>query len=327
MVKKLTQDLARKLRDRRNLRPADRANLDYKMAKKLKSGLDELAGLLYIMEALPPDKIRPSRDRKDGLKDGHIRLLLKVTESALRILDYKKVRGSAYDLYVLEEINKKITGVDWKTGKPIKHGEFHRRKAKKEELDRATLLWKHVDYLNENFVPEINTENPSICGSISIEDRIDEQIWQKEEEKIKKLLASGIRDIGQIAKEVDRDSWDMLQIIYNIQETERDTKRRKEMYAKEITNLECDSAAIERIMVLWVEGWRNNTAIAVEINHPRNAVIAIINKMIANGEIQKEDVVLVPGGGFPKPNEIDLLKYQEATRSVEHLMTRREEPQ
>ncbi len=326
MVKKLTQDLARKLRDRRNLRPADRANLDYKMAKKLKSGLDELAGLLYIMEALPPDKIRPSRDRKDGLKDGHVRLLLKVTESALRILDYKKVRVSAYDLYVLEEINKKITGVDWKTGKPIKHGEFHRRKAKKEELDRATLLWKHVDYLNENFVPEINTENPSICGSISIEDRIDEQIWQKEEEKIKQLLESGIRDIGQIAKEVSRDSWNVLQIAYQIQETEREIKRRIERREQDITNLEQDTVAIERIKELWGKGWRNITAIAVEIDHPRNAIMAIINKMEANGEIQKEDVVLVPGGDFPKLNEIDLLKHQEAARSVEHLMTRREEP-
>jgi len=47
----------------------------------------------------------------------------------------------------------------------------------------------------------------------------------------------------------------------------------------------------------------------------------IINKMEANGGIRKEDVVLVPGGGFPTPNEIDLLKHQEAARSVEHLMT------
>jgi len=48
--------------------------------------------------------------------------------------------------------------------------------------------------------------------------------------------------------------------------------------------------------------------------------------MEANGGIRKEDVVLVPGGGFPTPNEIDLLKHPEAARSVEHLMTRREEP-
>lgn len=278
MVKKLTQDLARKLRDRRNLRPADRANLDYKMAKKLKSGLDELAGLLLIMEALPPDKIRPSSDRKDGLKDGHVRLLLKVTESALRILNYKKVRGNADDLYVLEEINKKTTGIDWQSGKPIKHGEFRRRKAKKEELDRATLLWNHVDYLKENFVPEINTANPSICESISIEDRIDERIWQKEEEKIKKLLASGIKDIEQIAKEVGRDSWDVWQTVYRIQETEREIKRRIERREQDIINLEQDTAAIERIEVLLANNI-HPIAIAVDINHTVEAVRAVINKM------------------------------------------------
>ena len=93
------------------LRPADRANFDYKMARKLRSGLDGLAGLLYIMNALPAKKLKPSKKRKDGLGDMHVRLLLELTETALRILDYKKVRGTADDLYILQERNKKPIGI------------------------------------------------------------------------------------------------------------------------------------------------------------------------------------------------------------------------
>ncbi len=146
------------------------------------------------------------------------------------------------------------------------------------------MLWKHVDYLKENFVPEINTENPSFCGSISIEDRIDEQIWQKEEGKIKQLLESGIRDIGQIAKEVGRDSWEVWQTVYRIQETEREIKRRIERREQDITNLEQDTAAIERIEVLMANNI-HPIAVAVDINHPVEAVRAVINKITERGEI------------------------------------------
>ena len=81
MVKNLNLDQMKKLRDRQRLRPAERANVDYKMAKKLQAGLDDLAGLLYIMKAVPPRKIMPSEARKDGLKDTHVCLLLELTEA------------------------------------------------------------------------------------------------------------------------------------------------------------------------------------------------------------------------------------------------------
>lgn len=287
MVKKLTQDLVRKLRDRRNLKPADRANLDYKMAKKLDSGLDELAGLLYIMEALPPNKIKPSIDRKDGLKDEHVRLLLKVTESALRILEYKKVRGPANNPYILEEINRKVTGVEWKTGKLIKHGEFHRKRPQKKEIDRGILLWNHVDYLIKEFVPETNSENPGKVRSLSIEDHIDEQMWQEDKKKIEERFASGM-EIDKIAAEIGHDSFDVLYAVYEIQENERESKRRIERLKQDITDLEHDEDAIERIKELWKDGWRNRTAIAVEINHSRSALTSIIDKMIESEEIAKD---------------------------------------
>lgn len=295
MVKKLTQHAVKKLRDRRTLRPSDRANLDYKMAKKLQSGLDELAGLLYIMNALPPEKIIPKKDkngRKIGLKDRHIRLLFDLTESALRILDFKKIRGNANNIYILQEVNRKITGVDWQTGKAIKHGEFHRRKPLNEEIERAKLLWKHVDYLKKYFVPELNIESPSIVRSASLEDRIDEQLWEKEEIKIKELFLSGM-GMEQIAIEVGCDSWGVWQTVYQIQENERETKRRTEQIAQDIKNLEQDTVAIERIKEFWGKGWRNKLALAVEINHSQNAVTHIIDKMIEWGEIAKEELVWI----------------------------------
>ncbi|WP_286857410.1 hypothetical protein [Methanosaeta sp. UBA356] len=286
MAKDLTKDQAKNLRERKSLRPADRANLDYKMLKKLQSGLDGLAGLLYIMEALPPKKIRPSEERKAGLKDGHVRLLLKLTESALRILNYKKVRGTEEDSYILEEINRKVAGADWITGKSTKHGEFHRRKPKKEEIERAILLWNHVDYLIKEFV---DIEHPGIVRNRSIEDLIDEHMWQEEEKKIRELLESGMKDVEQIAKQVGRDSWGVWQTVYQIQENEREIKRRIERQAQDITNLENDPLAIEKIKELWESGWRNRLAIAVEINHSRNAVTNLIDKMIEHEEISKEE--------------------------------------
>ena len=157
------------------------------MAKKLQSGLDGLAGLLYIMKALPAEKLKPSEKREDGLKDTHVRLLLELTEIALRILDYKKVRGTADDLYVLEEEHKKPVGVNLRTGEAIMQGQFHRAKVKQKDIDRAILLWNHVDYLKENFVPENNIEHPGRGGRYSMEDLIDWQRRKKEEQKIKDL--------------------------------------------------------------------------------------------------------------------------------------------
>lgn len=170
MVKKLNQDTVRKLRDRRNLRPADRANLDYKMAKKLQTGLDELSGLLSIMKALPPHKILPSEDRKDGLKDKHVRLLFALTEKALEILDYKKVFAppgwaasalrSEEDLYVYEAQNIKWTGIDYRTGESTYTACEHREeRAKKEDLERAKLLWEHVGKLHQR-TPNVNIKSP-----------------------------------------------------------------------------------------------------------------------------------------------------------------------
>ena len=56
MVKKLNKIQVKKLINRRKLRPADRADMDYKMVKKLQAGLDDLAGLLTIMKNVPPKK-------------------------------------------------------------------------------------------------------------------------------------------------------------------------------------------------------------------------------------------------------------------------------
>jgi len=179
MVKNLKPNQMKKLRDRRLLRPADRANVDYKMAKKLQSGLDGLAGLLYIMKALPSEKLK----KGEYIKEVHIRLLLELTEAALRTLDYKKVRGTAEDPYVLEERNKKVVGIDLRSGQAIKHGKLHRVKAKKKEIERAILLWEHVDYLVENFVlPKNNIEHPGMGWRHSVEDSIDMQIRKKEEQ-------------------------------------------------------------------------------------------------------------------------------------------------
>ena len=70
-------------------------------------------------------KILPSEERKYGLKDRHVcLLLLELTEAALRILGYKKVRGTADDLYILVERNKKVVGIFPRNGEAIKQGEF-----------------------------------------------------------------------------------------------------------------------------------------------------------------------------------------------------------
>lgn len=167
MVKKLNQDTVRKLRDRRKLRPADRANLDYKMVKKLQAGLDELSGLLSIMKTLPAHKILPSGERKDGLKDKHVRLLFELTETALEILDFKKVfapsgwTGSKEELYVYEAENKKVVGINYTTGESIEISTEHReKKPKKEDLERAELMWKHVEKLHQR-TPDVNIEHPN----------------------------------------------------------------------------------------------------------------------------------------------------------------------
>jgi hypothetical protein len=166
MVKKLNQDMVRKLRDRRKLRPADRATLDYKMARKLQAGLDELSGLLSIMKALPPHKILPSGERKDGLKDKHVRLLFELTETALEILDFKKVfapmgwAGEEKDLYVYEAQNIKWTGINYTTGESTYTACDHReKKPKKEDLERAKLLWEHVEKLHQR-TPDVNIKSP-----------------------------------------------------------------------------------------------------------------------------------------------------------------------
>ena len=333
MVKKLNRIQIKKLINRRELRPADRANMDYKMAKKLQAGLDDLAGLLYIMKNVPPRKIMPSEERKYGLKDRHVCLLLELTEAALRILDYKKVRGTPDDLYILEERNKKVIGVNGKTGEATKQGEFHRATARKKDIERAISLHDHVDYLIQKFVPEINIKHPGSGQSYGIEDLIEMQMMKKEEQKIKELLASGMKDncsfnlvkIEQIAKEADRDPLEVLQIAYQIQETKREIERSTERRKQDILNLESDSAAIQTIKELWAKGYFNYTAIAVAIGHGRGAVVDVIEKMRAKGDIPKDDHILVQGDGFPKPPEIDLRKHEENLRILQPFMSRRDE--
>jgi len=290
MVKKLTQDTVKKLRNRRNLRPSDRADLDYKMVKKLQSGLDELAGLHYIMNALPPEKIIPKKDkdnkgRKIGLKDKHVQLLFSLTETALRILDYKKIRGDSNNPYILEEFDRKTTGVNWQTGEHIKHGNFRRRKPKKEETERAVLLWEHTDYL-KMLAPDFNPENPSDGGDrrgtdkMRSENIVDHQMRWADEKKIKELLASGVKDIEKIAKEVGLDSWDVWQIIYQIQENERKIWRLRQ----DVIDLKKDVAAIDRIETLSSKNI-HPIAIAVDVNYPIEAVRTVINKMASEAPI------------------------------------------
>jgi hypothetical protein len=104
--------------------------------------------------------------------------------------------------------------------------------------------------------------------------------------KIEARLSPGrIINIKRIARDVECEPG-------LVKDTIERRKRQKEL-KKAISKLEQDAAAIERIKVLWGEGWRNKREIAEEINHPRNAVIHVIEKMIERGEIAKEELVRV----------------------------------
>ena len=98
--------------------------------------------------------------------------------------------------------------------------------------------------------------------------------------------------IEQIAKEVDRDPLDVLQIAYQIQETKRESERNTERRKQDISNLESDSTAIQMIKELWAKGYFNYTAIAVMVGHNRNVVVTVIEAMIAKGEIPRGDNIM-----------------------------------
>jgi hypothetical protein len=306
VVKGLNENQKMKLRNRRKMAPQTRANFDYKMAIKLRSKLDGLSGLLSIIKALPPKKLREG----EYIEDEHVRTLLELTQSALKILNYKKVRGTADDLYILEEKNKKIVGINGTTGEAIRRGEFHKASAKKKDIERAILLHDHVGYLIQKFVPEINIEHPGSGQSYSMEDLIDMQMMKKEEQKIKELLASAMTDncssnlvkIEQIAKEANCDPLEVLHIAYQIQETKREIERSAERRKQDILNLESNSAAIQTIKELWAKGYFNYTAIAVEIAYNKSIVITVIEKMMTEGQIS-EGPMLVPGNEIKEPEK------------------------
>lgn len=293
MVKGLSDNQKTKLWNRKKMSPQTRANFDYKMARKLRSRFDGLIGLDLILECIPSEKIRAG----EYITDKHVVALFKLTEAVLKALEYKKVRGTTCNLYVIRESVKKTqTGIDFRTGRPRMVGISRRAKPTKQDFDRAIKLNKHLYALGAFVDPDVPIKGYEMPAQYPCDDDFDDAVIQANEDleaerKIGSLLSEGVSDIEQIAKEAHCP----LIMVENFIERQRKIKELKEAKA----NLEQDLAAIQKIKELWAEGWINRTEIAKAIGHPRDAVCTVINQMIANGEIPK-DLVIIPGRGGSK---------------------------
>lgn len=125
----------------------------------------------------------PAKTLKRYLKDNHVQLLFEMTETILKILEYKKVRGTTSDnLYVYKErLKKEIVGINLRDATAIKMGPLYTEKAGKNDIDRAISLREHINFLYKHFDPEIDIIHPGLGRSFSFEDLIDRQRRQEEE--------------------------------------------------------------------------------------------------------------------------------------------------
>ena len=312
----LTKTQLRNLVKKDGLDKVTRAKYEYIAVKKLMVILDDLQDADIILSKVPKNKLQKY------LKDEHVETLLRISTSLMRKLDFNKVRSiddETLFVYIEDESHH-----------------LQRAEPSENDIKRAKML--HEDLYNlEAFVdPELLKRGAEIPGYEppksypgGIHDASEEQERFREEERIakriKELLSDGLKDIdqiGKIAKDVGSDPDRVLAFVYRIQETERETEKRKHA----IATLERDSAAIQKIKELWAEGWFNKTAIAVAIGYPRGAVITVTEKMMVKGEIPKDLILSTEVDSFPTPSEIDLRKHEEIARAMQPFMSRRDEP-
>ncbi len=309
-----------RLRSRGNLSPQTRANTDYKLAKKLQSKLNSLKELEPILEKIPKEKLGNSEYKY--VTDEHVFTLLTLAEKIMHILDFKKIRANGEELYVVREKNKKKhpTWNLWNPNAPKYkiEGTPVRDAPNEKDFKRGIKLAEHAYMLRafyDSRVPLPGYKEPS---GYPIEDDFWASVMQanldsKCHAMINELLDSGISDILQIAEKVGCQPIQVENILEN--------RRRATEYKETQARLEQDPAAIQKIKELWAKTF-DRGKIAHAVGHPEGAVSAIIDRMIGNKEIPN-DWVIVPGGDFPKPSELDLLKHQEIARIMQPLLTRR----
>ena len=135
----------------------DKANIIYKMRKKLRDDLNLLDDIDFMMYHIPKDHLRKAISEKD------IQRLFKMVLDILEILEFKQIRSRDDELYVIRK----------KNDRPIRAKPTHK------DIARSLNLRNFVDQLDQYHESYINIPGDlRYLSPISIDDDLDTKIEQ-----------------------------------------------------------------------------------------------------------------------------------------------------